>query len=146
MKLIPVDKIVNPFWSQVDKSGDCWVWIGHKDQDGYGIIAFGQISYRAHRVAYAAEVGEITPGMLVCHRCDNPSCVRPSHLFLGDHLVNQRDKWTKNRGNKHKLERTACRYGHPYTPETTYLWKGRIRVCRICKKHFARLREARHAA
>lgn len=88
------------FWGKVAKAdGDaCWLWLGSKNGDGYGNFFFGGKTDRAHRVAYALTVGP--PGDLqVLHRCDNPACVRPSHLFLGTHSDNMKDAADKGRLN-----------------------------------------------
>ena len=97
------------FWELVDQSGDCWVWMGATDQAGYG--RFGSTPHRmerAHRFAYETEVGPIPPGMFVMHRCDNPPCVRPSHLAVGTALDNNRDatqKLRNARGDRHGRKR-----------------------------------------
>jgi hypothetical protein len=76
----------------------CWEWQGGKSH-GYGGIAIKQASgylrLWAHRVAYELLLGTIPAGMEICHHCDNPSCVRPSHLFLGTHADNMRDAFNK---------------------------------------------------
>lgn len=86
------------FWSKVDQSGDCWVWIGACWR-GYGVFA-AQGHRLAHRFSYALGNGPIPPGMLVCHHCDNPPCVRPDHLYLGDNATNTRDRTVRGRGVK----------------------------------------------
>jgi len=86
------------FWSQVQKSEGCWEWLGNKLPTGYGRIWIGSRNERAHRVSYSLAVGTIPSGAQVLHRCDNPGCVSPAHLFLGNPTVNLRDCRDKGRG------------------------------------------------
>lgn len=86
------------FWSRVNKTGDCWVWLGGKDRDGYGRIVISNVAgVGAHHVAFRLETGRWSDRWLL-HTCDNPSCVRPSHLFEGDHKDNTADMMQKGRG------------------------------------------------
>jgi hypothetical protein len=102
---LPVDvaALARRFWSKVDKGGDCWVWTASLDRKGYGQIAITANGSKrprgAHRVAWELTHGPIPSGLCVCHRCDNPRCVRPDHLFLGTVGDNNRDMWRKGRGN-----------------------------------------------
>jgi DNA-binding transcriptional regulator YiaG len=81
----------------------CWLWLGSEHgSNGYGAIKVDGKSMPAHRYSYQRFVGEIPVGMFVCHRCDNPSCVNPYHLFLGTHQDNTDDKVRKNRQAKGK--------------------------------------------
>lgn len=85
------------FWSKVEIVGenDCWLWQAGKHRQGYGMFQFGGKMIPAHRVAYALAVAEPKESF-VCHKCDNPPCCNPRHLFLGSHLD---DMASKGRGN-----------------------------------------------
>jgi len=104
--------IEHRFWPKVIKSDDgdgCWLWKGAKVKDGYGSIKVGQHALGAHRIAYLIQVGDIPLGASVLHSCDNPACVRPSHLFLGTQQDNMTDMILKGRGNKATGDRNASR-------------------------------------
>ena len=96
------------FWSKVNKNGtipphcpnigECWLWTGHIIVGGYGRLSVGHgIQEFAHRLSYMLHYGNIPNGCFVCHRCDNPPCVRPDHLFIGTHTDNMRDMIAKGR-------------------------------------------------
>jgi len=93
------------FWSRVDKSGECWAWKGSVCSNGYGRVSVNGALTGAHRHAWAITNGPIPEGICVLHRCDNPPCVNPAHLWLGTQLENIQDRVAKGRngatGSKH---------------------------------------------
>lgn len=82
--------------------GECWVWDGWRLPSGYGTLRFGRRTVLAHRLAWVTWVGPIPAGMQVCHRCDNPPCINPAHLFVGTQTDNLLDMSAKGRQAKVK--------------------------------------------
>jgi DNA-binding transcriptional regulator YiaG len=93
------------FWAKVNKTDsadECWEWTASKDAKGYGYFykeGRGGMA-RAHRISYELNLGPIPAGLLVCHKCDNPGCINPNHLFLGTDKDNSDDKMKKGRFKK----------------------------------------------
>lgn len=88
------------FWDHMmpDTISGCWVWSGFREAQGYGRLSFTRgRRVQAHRLAWELTNGPIPGGMEVCHRCDNPPCCNPEHLWLGTTRDNQHDKIAKNR-------------------------------------------------
>lgn len=94
------------FWDKVNKTEDCWEWIGAiRGNSGYGCIKINGKNQNAHRVSWELSFGKIPVEKLVCHHCDNRRCVRPDHLFLGSYTDNILDSFSKGRvsWNKGKM-------------------------------------------
>lgn len=81
-----------------DEATDCWIWIGGKVKVGYGIMRNEDGNKElAHRVSYRLFISDFDADLRVLHRCDNPACVNPKHLFLGTQSDNMKDMWNKQR-------------------------------------------------
>lgn len=95
------------FWAKVDKRGadDCWEWTGHRRPGGYGWFNLERKPMHASRAAYILTFGEIAAGLFVCHRCDNPPCCNPAHLWLGTPQENAADMVSKGRVRRGAIKR-----------------------------------------
>jgi len=106
------------FWVKVNKCSldECWNWLAYLDKDGYGYFNVNLASRKAHRVAYVLAHGGLKTSLLVCHSCDNPSCVNPAHLWAGTSRQNIDDMVIKSRSligtinPKAKLTKTKVRH------------------------------------
>jgi hypothetical protein len=102
------------FWDKVDKRGPlhptlgrCWVWNGAKNRQGYGYLSVAKHATRAHRFSWVLHNSPIPKSLQVCHHCDRPLCVNPSHLFLGTNDDNSADKVSKGRQARAALQGDA---------------------------------------
>jgi len=134
------------FWHKVNRDGpsECWTWMGstsgknYKNGNGYGVFWDGKKIRKATHVAWELEYKQEFPiDKMACHHCDNPICVRPSHIYVGDGFTNAQDRL--RRGRHEHANKTHCLRGHPFSGDNLVV-QGTRRRCRIC----LRIRDANH--
>lgn len=134
----------------VDKTGDCWIWTGSTNRKGYGWWTGHGERGLAHRISLGRASSPPSDAPMACHRCDNPPCVNPDHLYWGTARDNARDVmerggvWNKGR----RLD--VCGRGHEQSAENVRVAGGR-ETCRLCdnarsRERQRKIREARRAA
>jgi len=123
---IATQKEIDRFSSYCVKDGDCIIWSGHKDKDGYGIITFRRGTRKAHRVALFLVGIAIPEGLVVNHSCRRRDCVNPQHLnCLSPSENSKKDSASMGYINSQKR---FCKQGHPFDK-----FYGRQRYCSICE-------------
>lgn len=130
---------------QIDENG-CWNHTGVTGKNGYCYISFKDKSVLKHRLSYSLFVGELSPGMDICHKCDNRRCFNPDHLFQGTRKENVDDCFSKNRGFHQKRDLRFCKNGHDMDKFGYYKrvnktgWIGR--QCKTCHKNYSAKRKS----
>jgi len=121
---LPDEATIERFWNNVDKSGDCWVWTAGRCQN-YGRFGWGPRTARSrtttHRLSMILAGHELADKQ-VLHHCDNPPCVNPDHLYLGNHMDNMRDRMQRNPG--------SCK-----TRGNSKLVAGQVRIIRAWERY-----------
>src|SRR5258706_315091 len=115
------------FWPRIKKTDSCWLWMGTRNPKGYGQISINDKRQVTSRVMWVLTNGQIPNNLSVLHKCDNPPCCNPSHLFLGNHRDNTMDSIRKGRFHYKPFPKrprpTNCPNGHFYNLENTYYSK-----------------------
>lgn len=110
-------------WVVINEETGCWEWNMSRSENrgGYGQKVINYKHYASHRLAWLVFRGEIEDGLFVCHKCDNPPCCNPDHLFLGTPKENQNDAWSKGRlALPTNAPRGSQVYGSALTAEQVY--------------------------
>lgn len=124
------------FWSRVNKDGECWEWCGARSRQGYGRFRMLGVWYFSHRYSWIQANGKIQDGLCVCHKCDNPPCVRPDHLFVGTNADNTRDRCLKKRsafGDRNGTRTRPDRVVRGSRVNTAVLTEGDVRLLRLMR-------------
>jgi hypothetical protein len=133
--------IESRFFAKVTQSGNCWLWVGAKHEDGYGQFWNGRRQVKAHRWVYERLVGPIPDGLQIDHLCRNPSCVNPQHL----EPVTQAENIRRGAAPSTVARRTGmCSKGHSL--DDAYVRPSGGRECRMCRRETERKRSARSRA
>jgi hypothetical protein len=128
------DSIEDRFWSKVDKSQDCWVWLGATTRkvSGYGRFRFQQTMFVAHRLAYEFRYGQIQDGMVIDHLCKNTLCVNPDHMEVVDQKENV---YRGDAPTAINARKTHCDRGHELIGDNVWYHKDTgYRLCKVCRK------------
>ena len=126
LSLSPEDR----FWSKVQVTPGCWLWLGAPNEDGYGQYAFQEKNWLAHRLSYTLLVGPIPESLTLDHTCRVRHCVNPDHLDPCTTQINtKRGYWAT---------RTHCERGHEFTTENTRIRGDGSRACRTCHREYMR--------
>lgn len=124
------EPVIARFWRFVRKTETCWLWLGSKDQKGYGYFGLAGKNKKAHRIAWLITHGEIPDGLVIDHLCRVPSCVNPAHI---EPVTNRENvlRGISPLANFAKL--THCKYGHPLTGDNVTP-RGYGRRCKTCRR------------
>lgn len=147
------------FWAKVNKTETCWLWTANTVRNRRG-VPYGLFTratrkaVTAHRYSYEMAIGPIPDGVIICHHCDTPLCVRPDHLFAGTQGDNMRDAVAKGRIDFARLQaaslatrahtplplpKTICKRGHSFSGDNLYVSPIGRRICRACNRiHWAK--------
>ena len=122
---------IDSLLAKTKKVGDCLMWQGWKNTDGYGIVSHNKKLWSASRLIKSLTDRIIPPkNLFACHHCDTPGCLNPDHIFWGTAKDNAQD--LSRKGLTLNQKKTHCSNGHPFNAENTYVYANGRRNCRVC--------------
>jgi len=129
-------KIAARFWAKVKKGSpdECWEWLSTKNYKGYGVFQIGRRQFRAHRISFQIANGRAL-NKLGCHKCDNPACVNPGHIFDGSVRDNTMDCMAKGRYPSREVKR-AARPNKKLCPESVRAILASTETGRVLARRF----------
>ena len=136
---IPSQKIQDTFWARIEKTEQCWLWMGQR-VTGYGVFQIGRKNFRAHRLSYTILRGPIPEGLTLDHLCRNRICVNPDHL----EPLALRDNILRGDGMAKAYRTNICCHGHDLLAHGYIRGDGK-RCCRICVRKNKKEWKAKHA-
>ena len=128
------DEVIKKLYRNITKKDNgCWEWRAFKSPEGYGKFKVLGESL-AHRVSFRVHKGlSLTEEECVLHKCDNPPCINPDHLFKGSKADNNKDRAQKGRTVIFNSLKTHCKRGHVFDEKNTFIRKNGSRLCRMCE-------------
>lgn len=123
------------FWEKVEKTDSCWIWIGAKKRQGYGVFVIDGKQKLAHRIAYSLTRGPVPESVVLLHACDNRMCVNPSHLVPGTNQQNREDMFYKGRDPGGQWRKTIVDIQGPLPTNQKGIWSFRVKIERPKKKN-----------
>jgi hypothetical protein len=123
------------YWAKVDRRGgdECWEWTAYCNRSGYGCFGIDGSSVLAHRYGFELANGEIDEDLCVLHRCDNPKCQNPAHLFLGTRVDNAADRDAKGRQARGERQGSAV-LTEDLVREANRLYRGGMSIPKIAER------------
>lgn len=112
----------------------CWLWLGGYGHNGYGRFKLNGVDTSANRASLVLHGVSVLPEQMACHRCDNPPCVNPDHLFAASQSENMMDARRKGRIAHYNSAKTNCIRGHPLSGANLIARYDGGRECRTCKR------------
>lgn len=115
---------------------NCWIWVGGKDKDGYGLTKFNRKTWRTHRLSYFDFYGALSKDLVIDHLCRNKACCNPTHLEEVTSKENVVIRGSISNATAKNYRKTHCKFGHEYIYPNYVVTKYGFRRCKVCEKRW----------